>query len=99
MMTKQEILSLLRIHSGELESRFNVASLSLFGSTARDEATADSDIDLHVRFNGPATFRGYFDLKFYLEGLFGCDVDLATDSMIRPELRDAIIGDVIHDHP
>jgi len=38
-MRRQNILKILAEHSSEIESRFSVASLSLFGSVARDEAT------------------------------------------------------------
>ena len=37
--------------------RFDVAGLTLFGSVARNQATAESDVDILVRFDGPATSR------------------------------------------
>ena|SRR2546429_1849510 len=95
-MTRENILSLLREHSIEMMDRFDVASLAVFGSASRDEATSKSDVDILVRFRGPTTFRGYFDLKFYLEELLGCEVDLATEKMIRPNLRRTIEQDLIH---
>jgi predicted nucleotidyltransferase len=45
--------------------------LALFGSVARDEATAESDVDLLVEFEGGATFDRYMDLKFFLEECLG----------------------------
>lgn len=61
--------------------------LALFGSTARDTARNDSDIDILVAFDGPATSQRYFGVQFYLEDLFGCGVDLVTENALRPELR------------
>lgn len=54
---------------------------------ARDEAGEDSDVDVRVRFDGPATSKRYFGVQFYLEDLLGRPVDLVTDKALRPELR------------
>ena len=43
--------------------------LALFGSTARDEATTDSDLDVLVEFEGAADSKRYFGLMFYLDYL------------------------------
>jgi len=70
-----------------LSDRFGVTTLALFGSTARDTARNDSDIDVLVGFDGPATSARYFGVQFYLEDLFGCPVDLVTEKALRKELR------------
>ena len=69
--------------------------MALFGSAARDELREDSDIDVLVEFEGPATFDGFLGLKTYLEGIFHAKVDLATDAMIKPRLRRHIEKDII----
>ena len=56
----------------------------------------DSDVDVLVTFDGPATFDRYFSLKFYLEELFKREVDLATDKMIKPRFRKHIEKELIH---
>ena len=86
-MNRQQALELLRGSKLQLQARFGVTRLALFGSTARDTATNGSDVDVLVAFNGPATSKGYFGVLFYLEDLFGCPVDLVTDKALRPELR------------
>src|SRR5712691_12361149 len=86
-MNKQQVMNLLSQHRNEIGKRFAVKQLALFGSTVRGEARTDSDIDLLVEFDGPATFDGYIGLKFYLEDLFGSTVDLVTNKALRPELR------------
>ncbi len=68
-MTKNEVLRLLRTHKPTLATRFGVTALALFGSFARDQATDRSDMDILVRFDGPATSRSYFGLQFYIEDL------------------------------
>lgn len=86
-MTGDDVLALLRTHKPLLAERFGVDNLSLFGSFARDQATEDSDVDILVRFNGPATWRSYFGLQFYLEDLLCRRVHLVTSKVLRPEFR------------
>lgn len=86
-MKKQTALHLLQDHKEAMRQRFGVRHLSLFGSTVRDEAREKSDVDILVKFDGPATSDRYFGLQFYLEDLLGCPVDLVTDKALRPELR------------
>ena len=89
-MKRQHALDLLCRSKPELEARFGVTRLALFGSTARNTATSGSDIDILVAFDGPATSKRYFGVQFYLEDLFGCPVDLVTEKALRPELRSYI---------
>jgi uncharacterized protein len=86
-MKKQHAIELLALNKSELQERFGINRLALFGSTARDMATVVSDVDILVEFNGPATSERYFGLQFYLEDLFSCPVDLVTEKALRPELR------------
>lgn len=67
-----------------------------FGSVARDEARDGSDVDILVKFDGPATSKRYFGVQFYLEDLLGCPVDLVTDKALRPELRPRIECEAVH---
>lgn len=86
-MQREQALSLLTSHHAEIKQRFGVMRLALFGSTAREEARPDSDVDVLVTFTGPTTSDQYFGLLFYLEDLLGCPVDLVTDKALRAELR------------
>ena len=65
-MRRQRALQLLSRSKPELQRRFGVTQLALFGSTARDVATCDSDVDVLVAFDGPATSKRYFGVLFYL---------------------------------
>ncbi len=94
-MKKEQILTLLAAHQDDLD-RYGVKSLALFGSVARDDAGADSDIDVLVEFEGPATFDGYMELKFYLEDLLGKPVDLVTPKALRSQLRPRIERELVY---
>ncbi len=87
MINRDEALDLLRIHKPVLAERFGVTELALFGSLARDEDTDTSDVDILVRFRGPAGWKSYFGVQFYIEDLLGRRVDLVTDKALRPEIR------------
>ncbi|PRY69216.1 hypothetical protein BCL64_1147 [Halomonas ventosae] len=86
-MDRARTLKLLREHMPTLTDEYGVRSLALFGSMSRDEARDDSDIDILVSFDGPATSARYFGAQFYLEDLLGHAVDLVTDKALRPELK------------
>ena len=95
-MNRTETLKLLKDHKLRLTREFGVTKLALFGSAARDAEDADSDIDILVAFDGPATSKRYFGVQFYLEDLLGRPVDLVTEKALRPELRPSIERDAIH---
>jgi predicted nucleotidyltransferase len=84
-MNREEIIKKLRTQQSAL-SGFKIKSLELFGSFARGEAGADSDIDFIVDFQGSTTFDQYMGLKIFLEDLFHRSVDLVTRRGIRPEI-------------
>ena len=94
-MERTQVLALLAEHKPVLARRFGVTRLALFGSMARGTADADSDIDLLVGFDGPATSGRYFGVQFYLEDLLGCAVDLVTEKALRPQLRPYVERDAV----
>lgn len=95
-MNRMQALELLTRAKPDLERRFGVIRLALFGSTTRDAARSDSDVDILVAFDGPATSQHYFGVQFYLEDLLGCPVDLVTDKALRAELRPFIEKEAVH---
>ena len=86
-MDRDQVIDALRTHRKTLADRFGVTGLALFGSYARGQATDESDVDILVRFDGPATSSSYFGVQFYLEDLLGRPVDLVTDKALRPQFR------------
>lgn len=95
-MNRAQTVALLSRHKPEMERRFGVQRLALFGSRAREQSHADSDIDVLVEFDGPATSARYFGLQFFLEDLLGGPVDLVTEQALRPQLRPFVERDAIH---
>ncbi len=95
-MNRARALELLAQSRPVLSGRYGVTDLALFGSTAREAARIDSDLDVLVAFDGPATSERYFGVLFYLEDLFGCSVDLVSEKALRPELRPFIEKEAVH---
>lgn len=95
-MNRAHVLDLLAQSKPTLVARYGVTGIALFGSTVRDTARADSDIDVLVSFDGPATSERYFGVQFFLEDLLGRPVDLVTDKALRPELRPFIEREAVH---
>ena len=96
MMERDEIVHILQTHRNDLVMRYGVKSLAIFGSTARGEATSQSDVDLLVEFNRPTGLFGLFELQDYLELLLNCPVDLGTRNSLKPRLRSQVLSECIN---
>ncbi|MDO9538371.1 MAG: nucleotidyltransferase family protein [Thermoplasmata archaeon] len=77
-----DVKKVLKEHEQELKARFGVKRMGLFGSCARGEQTATSDVDMVVEFE-TSSFDNFMDLTFYLEELFGRKVDILTPAGIK----------------
>jgi len=88
-MNKDEILGFLAKNKNEMERRFSVRRIGLFGSFVRGNQYAKSDVDILVEFEDP-TFDNYMDLKFFLEEHIGRPVDLVLADSLKPRLRNLI---------
>jgi len=94
-MKRDEVMQVLAAHRSELQENFGVKSLALFGSTARDEAHAESDVDLLVEFNRPTGLFGLIQLQQQLENLLGCKVDVGTAAGLRPRIRERVLREAL----
>lgn len=94
-MKRKQALTVLTQVMPVLKKRYGVTRLALFGSTARDTAGPDSDVDILVAFDGVATTARYFGVQFFLEDELGCTVDLVSEKALRPELRPFIEMEVM----
>ena len=95
MVSKSEILASLQKHRAELEQRFSVSRIGLFGSYLHGNADEESDIDVLVDLAEP-TFDHYMELKFFLEDLFHHPVDLVLAETLKPRLKPFIAQEVVY---
>lgn len=84
--------TVLKSHQKHLSS-LGTRHLSIFGSTARNEITKTSDIDILVDFDAKKGFFVFADLKFYLEDILNCNVDLVSTRALHPALKKRILNE------
>ncbi len=95
-MTCIEAIDRIVAHRDELRS-MGVASLAVFGSVARNEATDSSDVDLLIEFNRPVGYFHFYDVQDALRKALGTPcVDLVMRSAIIEDLREDILGEAVN---
>ena len=95
MSEKEELLAVLRTALPNLRQRWPIWSLALFGSVARGEATAASDLDILVEFERPVGLSAFIALEASLAGLTGRRVDLVSRAALKPHIGRRILGEAV----
>jgi hypothetical protein len=72
----------------------DITRIGIFGSVARGEAHAASDIDLLVRFAAPKSLVDVIALEQQLNAVLGRKVDLLTEAALSPYLRERILSEL-----
>lgn len=93
-MTVDELRAKLAPHRDELAA-LGVRSLSVFGSTARGEARAESDVDLLVDLDPELGLLEFVGVKLYLQDLLKRSVDLVEADALRPEMRAEVLREAL----
>lgn len=94
-MKRDYVLNALREQQYELTKQYGIKSLYLFGSTARDEARSDSDVDLLVEFVKPLGLFEFIELQQKLESILGCKVDLGTKRSLKQPIKAEVLQEAI----
>lgn len=90
-----KLLGTLRPQLPKLAERYGVDSLGLFGSYVRQEARADSDLDVLVRFHRTPGLIRFIELENYLSDLLGVKVDLVMEDALKPRVGRRIHKEVM----
>jgi predicted nucleotidyltransferase len=95
-MDKQHVLVVLREHAPELKAA-GVVSLRLFGSVARGDANAHSDVDLLADFQAdmPITLVTLGSLQYRLSAWLGTHVDLSSTNSLRGPIREQAMREAV----
>ncbi len=99
-LTRDEAMRVLRAHEPEIRA-LGVTRLALFGSTVRNEARADSDVDLLVDIDWTREFS-LFDwagLELYFHELFGREAEVAIRRNLKPHVKSGIFADAVEVYP
>ena len=95
-MERDEVIAALRAHEPELRAA-GVVRLSLFGSTARNEARADSDIDLLAAFDDAhrLSLLDLIGIENRLADLLGHTVDLIEEGTLKPRAQQNVSREAV----
>jgi predicted nucleotidyltransferase len=95
MYTLETILEKLRGYKPELQRKYPISRLGVFGSYARGEATEDSDIDVAVELNGPMGLN-FVAMANEIEDLFGIKVDVVPKRSIKSIYLPSVEKDILY---
>jgi len=92
----QDALEVLRTHETDLR-QLGVTHAAVFGSVARGEAHADSDIDVLLELDvaRPIGVFEYARLKLYIDQLFNGSSDVVSRRTLKPLIRGSVLHDAI----
>jgi hypothetical protein len=94
-MERDQALDILRRHRADLQKR-GVRHAALFGSTARGDRHAASDIDIELDADTGLGVYDHVDLKAYIAGLFEGPVDVVNREGLKPHVRAAALSNAVH---
>jgi predicted nucleotidyltransferase len=95
MLTLQNILQTLRSQMPELQKKYPIGQIGVFGSYARGEATEKSDIDIAVEITGPMGLN-FVAMADEIEDLFGKKTDVVPLRSIKPQYLQFVQRDIVY---
>ena len=93
-MTLPEIKKRLASLKPELNKRFGVAEIGIFGSYVRGEQRRGSDLDMLVSFNRSITLFGLFDLQEFLQRKMRRKVDIVLLDGLKEHIGKQVLAEV-----
>jgi predicted nucleotidyltransferase len=95
MKTLNEIKKIIQQHRYDLEEKYKVKKIAIFGSYARGEQNNESDLDIIVEFKAPVGLL-FVHLADFLEEILEVKVDLTTTDAIKPNRRKYIFDELTY---
>jgi len=98
MINQSQILQYLSANKQDISRKYHLKKLGIFGSYARSEQTATSDLDLLVEFEDNTinlTEKKEF-LRKEIQSTFNIQVDICREKYIKPVFRKQILYDAIY---
>ena len=77
----------------QIEKKYQISSLEVFGSFLRGEEKENSDLDLLVTFSEPPSLFGFVRLENYLSDMLGVKVDLVMKDNLKPNIGECILAE------
>jgi len=79
----------------ELQSRYSVDRVAVFGSYVRGTHGPTSDLDLLVSFKEPPSLLQFIQLENLLSDTLGVKVDLVMEEALKPNIGRRILAEVV----
>ena len=92
----EKVKEIIGSKSEELNHRYHVSKIGIFGSRIRGDSSETSDIDILVDFSEPIGLIDFIKLENYLSKLLKLSVDLVPEDGIKPALRSRILNEVVY---
>ncbi|MBA7617894.1 hypothetical protein ES703_25212 [subsurface metagenome] len=92
----EELKKILTEHKPEIEKKFKVKSIGIFGSYVRSEHRKKNDLDVLVEFAEPVGMFDFLDLEEYLQNIFRLKVDLVSRKALKPKIGEYILNEVVY---
>jgi uncharacterized protein len=98
MKTRDQILTFLSQNKKQFRDKYHIVRIGLFGSYARGDQNANSDIDLLVEFE--ENTQDLYDLKLQIKDFFqiqlGIEIDICREKYIKPRIKNAILKETVY---
>ncbi len=94
--TVEEIKKILEAQKEELNQKYHVQNVGIFGSYLRGEQKETSDVDILVEFERPIGLIEFVRLKNHLSDLLGVNVDLVMKKALKPRIGQRILSEVLY---
>ena len=96
-LSTDEIMSYLKQNMAVLNERFGVTRVGIFGSFARGEQSAGSDIDMVVEMEKDRkNIHSFLKLKRFLEKEMEREIDLGFEHSLKPTIKEKVIKQIIY---
>ena len=96
MMTKlDDLRKILQAHKEELNRKYGVSEIGIFGSYVKNEQNDASDVDILIDFNTSIDLLTFVNLKNYLSDLLKVNVDLVMKKALKPKIGQRILHEVM----
>ena len=94
MKNIKDIEIIIQKHKKELEKKYGLREIGIFGSYVRGDQLKDSDIDILVEIERPMGFMKFIKLENYLSQILDAKVDLVTKKALKPYIGRRILQEV-----
>ena len=96
-MKRESVIEILRDHKKVLQQKYGVIKIGVFGSYARNQQRADSDIDIAIEIiKEKKNLHNFLNIKRELERILGKKVDLGIESTLKPIIKEYVSKEIIY---